>query len=386
MRHLGSRPPALPDVTFADTAEAEDDVDGPSCLMGMIELPIGIGKEASMKGRNAQVTRIYKILTILEGAPHGLSVSDLVDRLHDRGFEVGKRTVYRDLDALRAAGFPLDERGKSEEQGTRWTLERSTRVNHYLVLGVRELFALYLARAAMAPFRDTPFYEDVASVFDKIDEKLGVKGQAFLSELSQDLHFEPGPRWGLGLNPDIVETLRAACTERQVLSISYTSVNSGKTGSRNVGPHFLYFAKGSLYFVGEDLGDKIVKVFSVARVHSAEMLETPYTTAPVDPERYFASAFGVYHGNTPQKIRIQFAPPVASFIKERRWHQTQRIVAKEGGAIEFHLEVDVTPELVQWVLGFGSSARVMEPAVLAQQIHDEAVRTAEHYSTNRAAG
>ena len=33
-------------------------------------------------------------------------------------FEVTKRTVYRDLEALKAAGFPLDEKGKDTENGT----------------------------------------------------------------------------------------------------------------------------------------------------------------------------------------------------------------------------------------------------------------------------
>lgn len=334
-----------------------------------------------MKGRNGQVTRIYKILTILEGAPHGLSVSDLIERLHARGYEVGKRTVYRDLEALRAAGFPLDERGKSEDQGTRWTLERSTRVNHYLILGARELFALYLARAAMTPFRDTPFYEDVISVFNKIDEKLGVKGQSFLNEVSQDMHFEAGPRWGLGLDPDIVETIRAACTERHVLSMDYSSVNSGTTSPRKIGPHFLYFAKGSLYFVGEDLGDNVIKVFSVPRIHRAEMHDDSYETEPVDPDRFFGSSFGVYHGGAPQSIKIEFSPAIASFVKERRWHPSQRVVAKDGSYTEFCLDVAVTPELVQWVLGFGSNARVLEPQTLAIQIADEARRISELYIT-----
>nr|MBP7864181.1 HTH domain-containing protein [bacterium] len=114
-----------------------------------------------MKGRNSQVVRIYKLITILEGAPHGLSISDLTTRLNDRGFEVDKRTIYRDLDALKAAGFPLEERGKTEDQGTRWTLERSIKVSKALVLNARELLALYLARSALIPLKETPFFTDL---------------------------------------------------------------------------------------------------------------------------------------------------------------------------------------------------------------------------------
>jgi predicted DNA-binding transcriptional regulator YafY len=339
-----------------------------------------------MKGRNTQVSRIYKILTLLEGAPHGLSVADLTSRLTDRGFDVGKRTVYRDLEALKAAGFPLDEKGKSDDNGTKWTLERNTRVSHYLVLSARELIALYLARGVLSPLKDTPFFDDLQSTFDKIEDKLGEKSHSFLSEISQDFHFEPGPRWGLGLNPDITETIRAACTERHLLSVTYHSSSRGTTNERILGPHFLYFAKGSLYLVAEDRGDKQVKIFSVPRIQQAAMLDEEYQGQVVDPEQYFSSAFGIYRGKEPKTVKVKFAPAVALYIKERRWHDTQRVVVKDRGFIELTLEVDTTPELIQWILGFGPNAEVLEPAELVAEIQREAQKTIEVYQKRSEAG
>jgi proteasome accessory factor B len=339
-----------------------------------------------MKGRNGQVARIYKILTLLEAAPHGLSVTDLADRLHERGFEVGKRTIYRDLDALRAAGFPLEERGKSEDQGTRWTLERTTRVSHYLVLNARELMALYLARGALTPLKDTPFYADLKATFDKIEDKLGDKSQAYLDELGQDLHFEPGPRWGLGLDPDVVDTVRAAATERQLLSLTYSSANSGKTNQRTLGPHFLYFAKGSLYLVAEDTGDGVIKIFSVPRMSEVRMLDQEYKTELVDPEEYFSSAFGIYRGKEPKTVCIRFGAKIGPYIRERRWHPSQRLVNRDHGMVELSLDVDITPELLQWILGFGPNAEVLEPASLIETIQKEALQTLQIYQNRKAAG
>jgi predicted DNA-binding transcriptional regulator YafY len=335
-------------------------------------VPIASVKGGFMKGRNAQVARIYKVLNILEGAPLGLSVLDLKSRLQEWGFEVTQRTVYRDLEALRAAGFPLEEKGKSEENGARWTLGRNTKISHYLVLSSRELLALYLARSVLTPLKETPFYEDLASTFSKIEEKIGSKNQAYLQELTQDFKFEPGPRWGLGIAPEIMDTLHAACTERQLVEFSYNSVNSGKSSIRRVGPHFLYFAKGSLYLVGEDMKENKVKIFSLPRIHEAQMLSESYTGETVDPEEYFGSSFGIYHAHTSEKVRILFAPKVAAFIRERRWHASQKVIAKEHGAIELQLEVGMTPELIQWVMGFGAEARVIEPPALIERLQQEA--------------
>ena len=332
-----------------------------------------------MKGRNAQVSRFYKILNILEGAPHGLSVSDLHQRLYDRGFEVEKRTVYRDLDALKAAGFPLNEKGTDDVNGTKWTLEKTTKVSHYLVLDSRELVALYLARGMLAPLKDTPFFADLTSAFSKIDEKLTRKGQDFLNEVSNEFYFEPGPKWGLGLNPDIVDTVRAACTERHKIKVNYSSSNSQKTTDRILGPQFLYFSKGSLYLVAEDISAAKNKIFSLPRIDQAEMLDEPYDGETVDPENYFDSAFGIYHSPNTEHIELEFSPPVAAFVSERRWHRSQRVVSCQGGKIKMHLEVGVTPELIQWILSYGPAAKVLGPESLKSQILDQIERTLHSY-------
>lgn len=332
-----------------------------------------------MKGRNSQVLRIYRILSILEGAPHGLSASDLAERLHERGFDIGKRTIYRDLEALKGAGFPLEEKGKSDENGTRWTLERNTKLNHYLVLNSRELMALYLARSVLSSLKQTPFYADLSTTFDKISEKLGTKAVSFMDEMSQEFHFDNGPQWGLGLKAEIIDTVRAAVTERQILSMTYSSVNSGNTTTRQVGPHYLYFAKGSLYMVAEDLQDHVVKIFSVPRITEATMLEETYSGNVTDPAKFFASSFGIFKGEQPETVRISFAPKVAAYIRERQWHPSQSINQRDNGYIEIELQVAQTPELIQWILGYGSQAMVLEPESLAQRIQEEANLVVKSY-------
>ena len=325
-----------------------------------------------MAGRNTQISRIYKILTILEGAPHGLTVSDLSNRLADRGFEVNVRTVYRDLDALRKAGFPLDEKGKSDDNGTRWTLDKTAKIGQYLILSIRELVALFLAKNVLIPLKDTPFYEDLMTTFNKIEEKLGHKAQKFIEELTEEFQFEPGPRWGLGLDPDIIETVRAACTERHKIKAVYNSANSNSQRERILGPHYLYFAKGSLYLLAKDFEDNKTKTFSMPRVKSVAMMEDEFTDPQIDPGKYYESSFGVYHGDQEEEVEIEFSNKIAMFIKERRWHASQRIISKEGGAITLFMNVAITPELVGWIMGFSRYARVIKPERLMQEVVSEA--------------
>ncbi len=317
-----------------------------------------------MKGRNAQISRIYMILNILEGSPQGLSATDLTNRLSERMFEVTKRTVYRDLEALRAAGFPLDEKGSDDENATRWTLERRVKVGDFLVLDSRELLALYLAKNTLRGLEETPLHDDLKSLFGKIEARLGRSALDHLGEIREEIHFDVGPSWGAGSNFTAIETIRAACTERQHLRFTYASTNSQSVRSRSVGPHYLYFSRGALYFVGEDSEDRKVKTFAVPRMSEVEMLDMRYEGEVIEPEQLFENAFGVYRGGDAITVRLRFSKVLAPYISERRWHKSQTITKLDDGRVELTLDAALTPELIQWVIGFGSQVQVLEPKAL----------------------
>lgn len=339
-----------------------------------------------MSGRNSQVTRIYSVLNLLEGAPHGLTVADICHRISEAGHKISKRTVYRDLEALEAAGFPLSAtEEKSDQGGSRWKMEKTKQINQYLVLSVRELVALYLSKNALKPLVGTPFYEDLESAFLKIHEKLTSKHKSFLQDLQKEIQFQPTPKWGLGVEADTIETVRAACSEGHVFQCKYNSVNSKTHKLRTLGPHFLYFAKGSIYLVAEDLEDKSTKLFSLPRMSEPVMLEDEYKGKVVSAEELFKSSIGSFMGKNPEEVQIEFSSEVATYIKERFWHNTQRIVNQPNGRITMFLEVANTPELVQWILGFGPNAVVIKPNGLKNKILSEIQFSLEKYSAKKAA-
>lgn len=75
---------------------------------------------------------------------------------------------------------------------------------------------------------------------------------------------------------------------------------------------------------------------------------------------------------------------MAPFVKERRWHPSQRVVSKGDGTIIMSLEVAVTPELVQWVLGFGAEAEVIEPRGLQEELMSAADAVGRMYRARAA--
>lgn len=332
-----------------------------------------------MKGRNAQMTRVFKILTLLENHRYGLSAAEISSKLAERGIEVSKRTVYRDLDALKVAGFPLDMKGKNDDQGTRWTLEKASSLSHHLILSSQELWGLYFARKLLSPLEKTPFYDDLVTTFEKIEEKLGTEAKNYLGELEEELKFDAGPQLGVGISSEIIDTVKAACGERQVLSVTYASAHSQTTRRRKLGPYFLYFAKGSFYFVAEDLEAGIPKTFSVSRILEAELLDEVFEKEMIQPSDYFSDSFGVFRGDDAKEVVLRFSGNIAPYIKERIWHKSQEVEDLEDGVIALSFNIALTPELIQWIVGFGKDCLVVQPEELKKEVVNKSLEIVELY-------
>jgi predicted DNA-binding transcriptional regulator YafY len=331
--------------------------------------------------RNAQVSRIYKILTLLESTKVGMSIRDLHARIQDHD-EVTDRTVRRDIEALEAAGFPVERLSNptDPQAGDLFRIEASVKVAKHLTLSARELFALYMARGMLTPLKDSAFFIDLERVFQQIDALIPKTGREHFEELSTEVGFEPGPRWGLGVTPDILDTILAACTNAQVLRLEYTSPSKPDRRWRRLGPHFLYFSKGAIYLVAEDLEEKALKTYSVARATGAEMTDDPYDRPQTKPEDYFKGSFGVFKASTPVPIELKLKKEVVAYSTERRWHESQRVVKHADGSATLHLEVGLTPDLVQFVLGFGDAVEVKLPDELRQKVLEAALRVAGLYA------
>jgi predicted DNA-binding transcriptional regulator YafY len=319
-------------------------------------------------GRYSQISRLFYVMSLLDECPQGLTVNEIYLRVKDR-FQVDKRSIYRDLEALDAAGFPVfEESDSTDNRVIRWKVNRTLKVAKSLVLSPRELVGLYLAKNALTPLKDTPFYQDLEGAFQKIESVLGAKCLEYLREVSTGIHFEPGPRWGLGIDSEVIDTVRACCEEGQLLSVEYSSQNSQSKRRRTLGPHFLYFAKGSVYLVAEDMEVNQTKVFSVPRMKLPKMLDEKYLGNPVDPNQFFEFSFSVFQGVAPEIVKLAFTPLVAQYIRERKWHSSQQLVPTETGGVIVTMHLGLSNELLNWILGFGCEVKVIEPASLQKRI------------------
>ncbi len=75
---------------------------------------------------------------------------------------------------------------------------------------------------------------------------------------------------------------------------------------------------------------------------------------------------------------MEFTGGSARIVEEYHSDRADSIT-KAGGGIMFKKRAALTPDIVQWIMQFGSEARVREPRELADRIYSEAVKITQNY-------
>ena len=150
--------------------------------------------------RGDQIVRQWKIIRLMETRRYGISVAELAEELESQ-----PRTIYRDLEALYDAGFPLfpDKDGKNSV----WKMVDSFRKVFRIPFTVTELMALYMSRDLLRIFEGMIFQESIETLFEKVKAALLPKTIEFLEKVAGSVQIDLGPTKNLSGFNEIVKDL-----------------------------------------------------------------------------------------------------------------------------------------------------------------------------------
>ena len=148
-----------------------------------------------------------------------------------------------------------------------------------------------------------------------------------------------------------------------------------------VDPYFLDIYRGSNpYLIGFCHKRQAIRDFRIDRIKNLKILdETFEKDSSFDPKAYLEKRFQNEGGDKLFSVTIWFNPSSAPFIKERRWHTSQKLVEHPDGSLTLHLVVAGLNDLKRWVLGYGKGAIVKEPQELVQLIKREVEEMSQYY-------
>jgi predicted DNA-binding transcriptional regulator YafY len=158
--------------------------------------------------------RLFALAEYLRGRRTGVTAETLAER-----FEVTVRTIYRDLDALRAASLPL---GAERGPGGGYALDKSYSLPP-VNFTAREAALLVALGDRASNMRLLPFTETLGSALDKVRSALSTSAQRELLERLAELNFVDVP--ALPTKKAVRECIERAWFERQPLVIIYVDGN-----------------------------------------------------------------------------------------------------------------------------------------------------------------
>ena len=322
--------------------------------------------------RGDQVSRQWRILQMLEAKRMGISVPDLASEL-----ETNPRTIYRDMEALEMAGFPIY--CEKIENVEKWFFVEGYRSKIPIPLEMTEIMALSLACEHLEAFRGTIFSESMKSAFDKVRSMLSPEAHNFLQGLSKSFRVGFAGKKDYNKHRATVDLIQKALIERTTVAIQYAS-SKGEVTSRKIDPYHVWFMGGTIYIVARCHHRGEVRLFVLDRIEKAKLTADTFEI-PSDfcMDEFTKGRFRVMDGD-PVEIRIRFTKNLAQYVKERIWHPTQSISDESDGSIVLTMTVEGMAEVKSWVLSFGANAEVLSPKKFRTEMAGELSRAAGYYS------
>ena len=322
--------------------------------------------------RGDQLARQWQLIQHLAKSRAGIGLDELA-----RELDCVKRTVYRDLDALMYAGFPV----KSEKRDGRAFYSF---LDSYSLGDVPftpdELLALAFSEDLLRVLEGTVFHDSIASALAKIRAGLGPELTNYLSRMTDTFRVIPGPHKRYAQFADTIRMLNDAVLSQQTVAMKYRTGRSGAESERGLDPYRVWYRSGGLYVIGHDHQSGEVRTFAIDRIVEIEATDKSFEVAPsFDFDTFVSSAFGVI-SETPVAVRIRFDSDWKNHVMEHTWHPSQKIAELPDGGLELTMEVGGTTEVRNWVMSFGAGAEVIEPSELRADVITELERVTARYS------
>jgi len=317
--------------------------------------------------------RLLQIMLLLQNQGK-LTTRELADKL-----EVSERTILRDMDALSAAGVPVvAERGQ---------------------YGGWRLFDTF--RSAISGLT----LDDLKSLFilpsDKLLEELAIRtgGQDIRRKLMasmpdvvkrsardymEKIYIDTGTWKPSAMEGERLKTLRevqAALWEDRKLRINYRNAE-GELGERTVCPLGLV-VKGNVWYLIASNEQAEYRIYRISRIHETEVLpETFARPENFDLIEYWKRSKQQFAASLPSyEVQVTVDRSIMGRVTftDKFLQMAEFVSDADDPTPLLKLRFDTEQEAVQYVLGFGSKMKIVQPAHLIPLIVAEARQVLRMY-------
>lgn len=286
-----------------------------------------------------------------------------------RTFETSKRTIYRDIQALCEAGVPL-----ISTPGYGYALMQGYFLPP-LSFTTEEATMLLLGSSYMAQNFDAQYRVAARSASRKIEGILPERLRGDVRYLQQSILFIVPQTSASEAEHDTLQKLRRAILERVTVRFCYYPRyrEAGQTSSdiREADPYGLAYYANSWHLVAYCHLRKGIRNFRLERMEKLELLAQTFER-PAD----FQMRRPVEERSL--LVRVLCDREIARWVREARPYSTLAMEDTPEGLL-LTLSPRSESEIRQWLLGWGSHVRVLEPESLREYVRCEAEAMLNNY-------
>jgi predicted DNA-binding transcriptional regulator YafY len=274
-------------------------------------------------------------------------------------FEVSRRTIGRDVDALCQAGIPIVTRqgeggGISIAEG--YKLDKS-------ILTTDELSGIIAALKGIGTVTDT-------SQIERTLDKFSVSKDAVFS-LQEPIVIDLASHYRGSLSPKI-KMVKEAVINHQLIEFDYYYEKG--LSHRRIEPYYVIFHWSAWYVFGYCTAREDWRLFKLARLWELKILPETYVQREIPEDKRNLNA--VFTDNNILKALFDSSVRYQLIDDYGLYCYTEPV---EGKLL---LEVGYTNKdyILKWLLGFGDKVKVLEPLVLAEELKATALKIFHNYS------
>lgn len=309
--------------------------------------PLELRKQREDTGKyDMKIDRLIGIITLLL-RQEKVTALELAER-----FEVSRRTISRDIDAICRAGIPLVT---AQGYGGGISIAGGYKIDK----------SLFTKEEWQAVFDGLKSIDSVSRIshWQKLMEKLAIDSdRAVCAE--NIICIDLASYYQDSLTPKI-ETIRHAAASQNLISFRYFYARGEEV--RTVEPYLLLFRWSSWYLYAFCLKRQGYRLFKLNRLWELKELDQTFALRNLDTEKL--NLEGYFEQGT-MHLKAVFHPAVKYRLVEE--YGIQCMTECQDGHLLFEWDFAGYENMKTWILSFGSMAEVLEPQELRQDIRKEA--------------
>jgi len=280
------------------------------------------------------------------------------------GIDISIATIYKDLEQLKneyGAVIAKNSNGKLYYYDETYSIEKSP-------LNEEDKILLDIAFFNFRVFSNSPIFGKFEKTINKIltGDAISKLERTKLDCIQPEFHKS-------AVGSEHIEPILNAILEHNAIEIEYQKQGQ-KPEVKIISPYVLKQVN-SWYMVGFDhLKTSLIKNYSLDKILSIKVSKEPYHFDDnFDASEFFKYSFGIFHSHKskPQKIKLAFKEPyINQLINYPLSPYQTHSLKKDGKTLTVNLELYESYEIIEKILSFGASVKVLAPSSLAKKIKE----------------